>query len=99
MSAELQAYTLAAQAAELNFGGAVRGLLAGHAAAIQRLQDAYVEKDRAFLVALALTQKGVRLDPDGNMIRLIVEGLRGKVLSRVEQELVARTEKQNVPTR
>ena len=85
---ETKAFILAKQAASIDFAGAMRGLLAGHAATLAEMRAAYAEKDRAFLMALALTEKGARLDPGGNMMKIIAGGLRGKALSPTEQRFV-----------
>lgn len=67
------------KAAELDFSSAIQGLMAGHEAAMQKMRDALTQKDVAFLMALALTEKGARLDKEGIMVEKIAAGLRGQV--------------------
>lgn len=77
MSQQQEAFQLAKRAAELDFDFALQGLMAGHQAAMQKMRDDLTQKDMAFLMALALTEKGARLDKDGIMASKIAEGIRG----------------------
>jgi small basic protein len=73
---KLQAYSLAKEAAALDFGSAVQGLIAGHADKIKEMEKLVSKYDKSFLMALCLTEKGARLDKDGNMARIIADGLK-----------------------
>jgi hypothetical protein len=84
-----KAYSLALEAASLDFGAAMQGLLAGHAAAIARAKDEVTKSDMAFLMALSLTEKGKRLDTGGVMAGRIVERLKGRSLCLIEDEFIA----------
>lgn len=85
---KMKAYALAKEAASVDFGGAISGLLAGHADELKRMQDEYAKKDVAFLMALALTEKGKRLDKEGTMRAAIVKGLEGVSLCDVEKRFI-----------
>ena len=85
-----EAFRLAKLSAELDFGYALQGLLAGHEAAMQKMRDALTQKDMAFLMALALSEKGARIDKDGIMAKRIIEGLQGKPLCQAERNFVER---------
>lgn len=85
---QFEAFSLAKQAAQLDFSSAIQGLLAGHAEELRELRAELSRKDRAFLMALALTEKGVRLDKDGAMIKAIADGLQGKPLCEIERRFL-----------
>jgi hypothetical protein len=88
-----EAFHLARRAAELDFDFAMQGLLAGHQAAMQKMRDALTQKDVAFLMALALTERGARLDKSGIMASKIAEGLKSQVsLCKTESDFIARAE-------
>lgn len=87
-----RAYALALEAASLDFGAAMQGLLAGHDAALKRTQEELTQSDMAFLMALSLTEKGKRLDGGGVMAGKIIERLRGRSLCQVEETFVAANE-------
>ena len=84
-----KAYSLALEAASLDFGAAMQGLLAGHDSAISRAKDEVTKSDMAFLMALSLTEKGKRLDGDGVMARKIVDRLKGRSLCLTEEKFIA----------
>lgn len=90
MNNQQEAFNLAKQAAELDFSWALQGLISGHEAALQKMRDALTQKDVAFLMALALTEKGARLDKEGIMAKKIAEGLRGRPLCETERKFLKR---------
>lgn len=97
MDEKTWAYVQAKAAAEADFESALHGLLAGHAAKIERINAERAEIDIAFLSALVLTGKGARLDPEGTLAQTICKGLRKRSgLSKVESDFLAETEK-NTP--
>jgi len=93
VDARKKAYSLAKEAAELDFTGAVQGLLAGHEEKMRRLHEAMSKKDMAFLMALALSEKGARIDKDGVMAKAIKEGLLAQPsLCEAERKFLERTQ-------
>jgi hypothetical protein len=90
----IKAYALAKEAAQIHFEGAMQGLMAGHAAALEEIQSKLASKDLAFLMALSLTEKGRRIDSDGIMVAKICEGLRGVALCETERKFIAAHETQ-----
>jgi hypothetical protein len=89
-----KAYSLALEAASLDFGAAMQGLLAGHAAIISQAKDEMTQSDMAFLMALSLTEKGKRLDGDGVMAGKIVDRLKGRSLCLTEEKFIAANQPQ-----
>lgn len=89
MSGQQKAYALALEAARIDFGAAMQGLLAGHAAEVKRAQEEVAQSDIAFLMALSLTEKGKRLDGDGVMAGKIIDRLKGRSLCLTEKKFVA----------
>ena len=71
-----KAFHLATEAAKLDFESALQGLMEGHKTAMDQMREALTKKDVAFLMALALTEKGARLDKEGIMEGKIAEGIR-----------------------
>lgn len=92
MNKETEAFALASRAAELHFESAMRGLIAGHNAALERMREELSQKDQAFLMALALGEKGARIDKDGVMVEKIAESLRGRSLCAVEKRFLERAD-------
>jgi len=93
-----EAYVMARRAAKKNFEAALAGLLAGHREAIKEVEAYAAQKDRAFLIALSLTEKGARLDRDGFMAEKVVEAVCQDNMSLVERRFVERalgTERKN----
>lgn len=85
-----EAFILARRAAELDFGYALQGLLAGHDAKLKQMSEALSKKDMAFLMALALSEKGARIDKDGVIAQKIIEGLRGLPTCETERKFIQR---------
>lgn len=83
-----KAYELALEAASIDFGAALQGLLAGHKASMDRAKAELAESDMALLMALSLTEKGKRLDKEGVMA--------SKIISRISSINVCETEKRFV---
>jgi hypothetical protein len=88
MNDSQKAYTLALEAASIDFGGALQGLLAGHKASMDRARAELAESDMALLMALSLTEKGKRLDKEGVMA--------SKIISRISNINMCETEKRFV---
>jgi hypothetical protein len=88
MSKSEDAFKMAAAASKLDFANAVMGLMSGHADIIRDLENRLHEKDRAFLMALALCKKGSRVDPDGVMVETISKGLGAGNLCGVERDFL-----------
>ena len=66
--------------------------MAGHAAEIDRLKEAWAEKDRAFLMALVLTEEGARLDKEGGTLSAIAAGIKRGSASPVEKRVLDRAD-------
>lgn len=97
MDKEIKAFALAREAGELHFESAMRGLLAGHQAAMEKMREQLSLKDQAFLMALALGEKGARLDKDGVMLQKIADGLRGQPTCAIERRLIERADAAKQP--
>ena len=63
--------------------------MAGHESALENMRAKMAAKDMAFLMALALTEKGKRIDRDGIMAAKICEGLEGVSLCATEKKFLA----------
>ena len=88
-----EAYQLAHRAAILDFRGALQGLLAGHAATIERMKDCLSKKDAALLASLALSKKGMRIGADCDLAKTVRAGIGdGENLSLLEREFIAITQ-------
>lgn len=83
-----KAYTRALEAASIDFGAALQGLLAGHKASMDQAKEKLAESDMALLMALSLTEKGKRLDKEGVMA--------SKIISRISNINMCETEKRFV---
>jgi len=89
---------LVAQLASENFEAAMAGLLSGHAKAIQKYRDDYSKIDRAFLMALSLSERGARLDKSGIMEKAIAEGIQQSCgSSQIEKEFIERVNNKDKP--
>lgn len=84
---EFKAYELGFQSAQIDFEAGLNGLLAGHKTVIEQLKQELADKDRAFLLAVALTKKGSRFDADGHMTGIILDAI-GKPRCIAEQDFV-----------
>lgn len=85
---EYEIYAAARELGEKNFRAAFNGLLEGQRVAMQELQEHCNKVDRAFLMALSLTEKGKRLDKDGIMSHAIAVGIDTVTGCEIEREFV-----------
>lgn len=89
-----KAYTLALEAAAIDFESAMKGLLEGHRVYLNRIKDELGQSDMALLMALSLTEKGKRLDKDGVMASKIVDRISNINMCKTERRFVAENTKQ-----
>ena len=95
MDKKEEAYRLARRAVALDFGAALHGLLAGHAATLEDMRERLSKKDAALLASLALSRKGARINACDGLARTVREGIgRSDTLSYVERDFLAQTKPQ-----
>lgn len=92
MDKRTRAIIMASEAAQIDFEGALAGLLSGHRTAMDKIREDRAALDMSFLMALTLTEKGSRLDRDGMLARSIADGISRVSMSKVEKEFIARAD-------
>lgn len=87
---KVKAYAMAREAGRIDFEAALSGLMAGHKDAIEEMSKRLASKDRAFLIALSLSEKGARLDKDGFMAMKVAEEVCDESMAEVERKFLDR---------